>query len=185
MSILGPTVAIVSAALGVGLLRTAWARNRSGRALTVAGWLLLLSGAGLWQYSGLGWDKASAFAALVPSLIAFGLLARQAEWRGGPTKVRRKRQPPRSEPGPRNSFGRGAARFILAGPMALAAASALAAAVALRMPWPEADRLVTAGLLLPIAWATGAVWATMEESLIRVAVVLSAATVALAGGSLL
>ncbi len=183
---LGPTFAVASAVLGVGLLHAAWVRRGGGYAVTAMGWLLVLAGAGLWHYSGLGWDKAIAYAALGPSVIAFAILVRQAEWRrAGSMKARGTRQLPLSGLIPRHSFGRGVARFILAGPVALAAASGLTATVALRMPWPEADRLVTAGLLLPVAWAAGAVWATMEKSLARVAVVLSAAAVAFAAGSLL
>jgi hypothetical protein len=45
------------------------------------------------------------------------------------------------------------------------------------MPWLEADRLVTAGLLLPVTWASGAIWATMDRKLLRVTVALIATAI--------
>jgi hypothetical protein len=68
--------------------------------------------------------------------------------------------------------------------VALAAALALAALIALRTPWLEADRLVAAGFLLPIVWAAGAIWATMDSKLTRVAVALSLTAIVCVGGAI-
>jgi hypothetical protein len=75
--------------------------------------------------------------------------------------------------------------LFLAGPVALAAGLGVTAVIALRAPWVEADRLVTAGFILPTAWAAGAVWATMDGNLTRVTVVLVAVAIVGAGGAAL
>jgi len=80
-------------------------------------------------------------------------------------------------------LGRGTARVLLAGPLALAAALGLVAVVALRMPWLEADRLVTAGFLLPVTWAAGAIWATMDSKLTRVALALGLTAIVCVSGA--
>ena len=185
MSFVGPTLAIASATLGVFLLRQAWARRGGGRSLTLAGWCVLLAGAWLWHLAGMAWDKAIAVATLGPSLIAYLVLIQQAEWRDGRANVTRTRLPSAPEPVSQDTFVRGVNRVVLAGPVALAAALGLTALIALRAPWVEADRLVTAGLVLPIAWSAAAIWATMDARLIRVAVVLIATTLICAGGALL
>jgi len=81
------------------------------------------------------------------------------------------------------SLGRGTARALLGGPLALAAALGLTAFVALRLPWLEADRLVAAEFLLPTAWAVGAIWATMDSKLTRVAVTLGLTAIVCVGGT--
>jgi hypothetical protein len=81
VSLPGPVIPLASAALGIGLLRLAWVRRGDGRLLTIAGWLVLLGGIYAWYSTGLAWDEATALAALAPSLIAFALVARHAEWR--------------------------------------------------------------------------------------------------------
>jgi hypothetical protein len=133
----------------------------------------------------MAWDKAIAAATLGPSLIAYLLLIREADWRNGRANVTRTRLPSAREPVSQNTFVRGVNRAVLAGPVALAAALGLTALIALRAPWVEADRLVTAGLVLPLAWSAGAIWATMDAKLVRVAVALVVAAVACAGGALL
>ena len=266
MSFVDSTLAIGSAALGVGLLRASWSRRGGGRPwLTTAGWLAFFGGAVAWHGAGLGWDEAIALAMLGPCLIAYGVLARQAGWstvaasvtragRPGASQGAAKRSLSRSvansesaepnslgernspalrnrgatqgqpsamsgrlatavqstgsgmrlpaspepaelhapektrpsaaaESAPPASLARGAARVLLAGPLALVAALGLTALIALRTPWLEADRLVTAGFLLPIAWAAGAIWATMDGKLVRVAVALSLTAIVCVGGA--
>lgn len=183
MSLIGPAFSVGSAALGVGLLRLSWTRKSGGRLLTAVGWWVLLAGIYAWHSTGMGWDKGTALAALPPSLIAFALLARHAQWR--PTRPNAPQTRERAAPEPRasGSLGRDVCRFILAGPLALAAALGLTALIALHAPTLEADRLVTAGLCLPLAWATGAVWATMTDNPTRVAVVLALTIVTCFGGA--
>ena len=135
---------------------------------------MLLGGVLLWHVTGMAWDKATAAAMLGPSVVAFVLLVPQTEWRSRGVNVTRTRLLAASDAGAASPFGRGIARTVVAGPIALAAALGVTAAFALRMPWLEANRLVTAGLLLPVAWAAGAIWATMDRKLVRVAIALLA-----------
>ena len=252
MSVVGSGFAIGSAALGVGLLRASWQRRGGGRHwLTAAGWAAFVCGAGVWHWAGLGWDEGIALAMLAPSLMAFLVLARQAQWR--PTAAGAGRGQPKAEAqwaiepvkaaqgsisvpaalagqklgtatpasawaaaerelgdtatpagaravavAPRvqrgatrvgirsesgGSLGRGVARTMLAGPVALLAALGLTGLVALRAPWEAADRVVAAGFVLPLAWAMGALWATMDRKLTRVAVGLCVAAVVCVGGA--
>ena len=174
---MGPTLAIASGAFGVVLLRVSWARRGGGRWLTAAGWLTLPGGAFLWHIAGMAWDKAIAAALLGPCVVAFVLLVPQAEWRSSGVNVTRTRLPATADTPVGSYFGRGLARTLVAAPVALAAALGLAAFFGLRMPWSEATRLVTAGLLLPVFWATGAIWATMDRKLARVAIGLIAMAV--------
>ena len=230
-------LALMSAALGLGLLRVAWSRRGGGRWLTVAGWLAFPGGMVAWHRAGFGWDEAIAYAMLAPSLIAFLFLAHQTGWGtafANVTRARQRRDRARSPAMPLRSaqvgqsaklqgpagrlppsaglqefaqerglaqtrasvesesaassasltpLARGTARALLAGPLALASALALASFIALRTPWLEADRLVAAGFLLPIAWAAGAIWATMDSKLIRVAVALSLTAIVCVGGA--
>lgn len=171
---MGSILAISSSALGVVLLRAAWAHRGGGRWLTATGWLVFFGGAFFWHLAGMAWDMAIAGAMLGPSVVALLLLIPQAEWRYRGVNVTRTRPPAASQPRVEGSWRRGIARTVVAGPVALAAALGVTAAFALRMPWLEADRLVTAGLLLPVAWASGAVWATMDPKLVRVGVTLIA-----------
>lgn len=185
MSPIGIVFSIASAALGVGLLRVAWAKRDGSSLLTLTGWVILLGGIFAWHSTGPAWDEATALATLTPSLIAFALLARHAEWRPARPNARRTREPAVLEPRASGSFGRGISRIILAGPLALAAALGLTAVIALHAPALEADRLVMSVVCLPLAWAIGAVWATMAETLTRVTAVLALITVICLGGTAL
>jgi uncharacterized iron-regulated membrane protein len=172
-TLLNCALALASACLGVGLLRAAWGirssdnRARTKRWLTLAGWFGLSLGSFAWHASGQAWDKAVACAALVPALVALIVLAREAQWKAIAEKNRRKRDPALPEPSPHQSLGQDLLRFLLAGPLALIAALGITALVGLYAPWSDADRLVTAGLILPIIWALAAMFATMRWKLPR------------------
>jgi hypothetical protein len=185
VNLIGLALSIGSAALGVGILRAAWTRRGSSRLLTTAGWLVLLGGICAWHHTGVAWDEATALAALTPPLIAFALLARHAEWRPARSNAPRTREPTVLEPRTAAPRGRDISRIILAGPLALAAALGLVAVIALRAPALEANRLVAAELCLPLAWAIGAVWATMTDNLPRATVVLALTAVVGLGGAAL
>jgi hypothetical protein len=183
VSVVGSGFAVGSAALGVGLLRASWLRRGGGQPwLTAAGWAAFVCGAGFWHRAGLGWDEGIALAMLAPSLMAFLVLMRQAQWRptavgsrtgrrsqgrvqqaaepaaAGQTAAGQTRGPtaPRgavcvgvgSESG--GSLGRGVARTVLAGPVALVAALGITGWVALRAPGMAANRVVAAGFVLPV-----------------------------------
>lgn len=176
--------AVAAAVLGLGLLRAAWTR-RGGALRTTAGWLLLAAAAVSWRATGPAWDKAIALAALTPSLVALTTLALGAEVAGA-----RARKAPRNETVVELPVGVPArwtnfVRFLLAGPLAGAAALGVATLVALRAPWVDADRLVAAGFLLPLGWAAGCIWATTDTRPLRVAAGLAATTALAFAGAML
>ena len=165
------------------LLRAAWT-GRTGGWRMLAAWLILACGVFAWRLSGAGWDKAVAFAALAPTLIAFVVVAARADIRPKDSKTKRPKTPCKTAPckaEPPLSAGplwRGLVRTVLAGPLSGLAAVGLAVAADLRAPWSEADGLVAAGFIAPLAWAGFGVWATTDERLGRVGVVLSAIALA-------
>ena len=184
-SVSGTLLGLVFGMLGLVLLHRAW-RRRGGALLTLAGWLALVLAVPAWRASGAAWDKAVAFAAVVPSLAVVALLLREMDV----GRARRRERPTREtaaveSPASSGSLWRGLARTALAGPAAGAAALALAVMVARRAPWSEADRLVAAGFLLPCAWAAAGVWATTDTRLGRVGAGLVVLTVAGFGGAVL
>jgi hypothetical protein len=156
------------AGAGVLALRRAW-RGPARRGWMLAGWGLL-AGALFGWLATTGWDVALALTLLAPSLAAYAVLAAHAEIR-----------PPRA-PKPckwavvsRQGRGRRAiVRTLYAGPLSAAAALGLGAALALRAPLAEADRLVAGGLIVPLAWAAGMVWATTDARLARIGLGLGA-----------
>jgi hypothetical protein len=164
-------IAILLAAAGLLLLHRSWARRAGGWRLGL-GWTALAAAALAWRFTGVAWDKAWTYAGLALCLAPLPLLASGAEWRR--TRARRQREP-EALPAPRRPGRnwRTLARVILAGPVAGAASVGLAAAIALRAPLGEADRLILAGFVLPAAWAVCGVWATTDGRLIRAALGLA------------
>lgn len=170
----GAIAAVALALAGVLLLRRAWSSRSAG--LTAGGWLVLFAGPLGWASSGMAWDKAIAFAALAPSLIALGLLALGAA--SAPRRMPRTASrrspiaPPRSAAA--HPWAGYLASVICVGPLAGAAALGLAAMVVVHGPGDAADRLVAAELTTPVAWAAGGVWATTDRHTLRVGAGLAA-----------
>ncbi|WP_293383801.1 hypothetical protein [Phenylobacterium sp.] len=169
---MSPTAALIAAwgltVAGVVLLRTAW-RARAGGWRMAAGWLALAAGVVAWRGTGVAWDKAVAFGLLAPLPPALVLVAASARL---PGRWRRAGPEPRTAIEPASNadrLWRGVGRTLLAGPLALAAAAGLCSALAVKAPWQEADRFILALFLLPLAWAAGAIWATTDARLARVA----------------
>ncbi len=168
-AVIALVLALAAAGLGVGVLRSAWTR-RGGGTRVLAGWAILAVGAPAWRGTGAAWDQAVVFAALAGSIAALAWLTLSVEIGGGGRKPARNGGPDSVEPaaGPGSAW-RYLLDFVLAGPAAGAAALGLAALTALKAPWVEADRLVGAGFVLPLAWAIGGIWATTDRRRARVA----------------
>jgi hypothetical protein len=167
-AVAGALAGWTGAAGGVLALRRGW-RSPARRHWLLAGWSLLTAGLFGWAATA-GWDVALALALLTPSLIAYALLASCAQ-------VRPRRAPKpctAASPAQRGRRRRALWRGLYAGPLSLAAALGLGAAVALRTPLAEADRLVAGGLVVPLAWAAGMVWATTDARLARIGLGLCA-----------
>ncbi|MEI9988130.1 MAG: hypothetical protein WDN69_36510 [Aliidongia sp.] len=121
-------------------------------------------------------DKAVALALLVPSLAVIPVLLRDANWR----HPQRRRQDRRAEPVERSRsipWAPGALRVLCAGPLSAAAAIGCGALLAVKAPWPEADRFVAGAFLTTTLWAAAGVWSTTDRRLGLVTGVLIVSTV--------
>ncbi len=167
---------LAGGALGALLLRRSWLRrDGAAPALVAVGWMVLL---GLIVAAALliGPVKGVALA-----LVMEGIGALVVVWQG---RVRRKAgrireieaaPEPLEEPG---RFWRGVLRTLLAGPLGMTAAMAVAFCVTVYMPGDPRTRIVIGGLLMPVLWGLAMTWTLADRRLLR-------ATAVLVGASLL
>ncbi|WP_285021400.1 hypothetical protein [Novosphingobium sp. fls2-241-R2A-195] len=164
---------LAAGVLGAGLLRTLW-RRREGAApaLLAGGWGVLI-GAILLAGWVVGPVKGTALALAMEGIGAFGIV-----WHGRVRKVARERDgkgeggdapEPLDEPG---RVWRGMLRTLLAGPLGMTAAMALAFCVTVYMPGDARTRIVTGGMLLPVLWGLAMTWTLADRRLLRATAVL-------------
>lgn len=179
---------LAGGALGALLLRTSW-RRRDGAApaFVAGGWgvLLGMAVAAIWL---IGPVKGLAMA-----LVMEGIGALCTIWQG---RVRRKAArlregdvapEPLEEPG---RLWRGVLRALLAGPLGMTAAMAVAFCVTVTMPGDPRTRIVTGGLLMPVLWGLAMTWTLADRRLLRATGVLVGTSVigfglAFLGGAIL
>ncbi|HEX4504208.1 MAG TPA: hypothetical protein VH722_00650 [Alphaproteobacteria bacterium] len=179
----GLLAAVALTVAGVVALRSVWASDTPSRLWLLGGWLAL-------SVASLGWtalatgDKAVALALLVPSPVAYLIVALGSE-RTRRRNGRRRDGGSEIEPaaGPARPW-RAAARFLLAGPLSAIAAAAIGTAISLCPFWSEPNRIIAGGLLAPAVWAAGMCWSLSDDRLGRVAAGL-AATILVAGVTVL
>ena len=174
-------------AMGVGVLRRAWAlpvrspmMNGGGWALMLAGLVLGASGAGAWGV---------AIAAQVAMVTACLFLAHAAIVSRRPKRAAADRETP-SAKAPLRLGGR-LLTFLLTVPLALAVSLLIGVAargLAGLAGWPDADGNVLALLILPLAWAVLATALLMSEKrrtqgLVLLLPALAGGVLLLAGGS--
>lgn len=169
----GVLAAVALTVAGVLALRSVWAAGSRKRLWLPAGWLALAAATLGWGAIAAG-DKAVALALLVPSPVAYLIVALGSE------RARRKngrRRDGEIEPaaGTMRPW-RAVVRFLLAGPLSAVAAAAVGTAISLCPWWGEANRIVAAGLLAPAVWAIGMCWSLSDVRLGRVAAGLGAMT---------
>ncbi|WP_439533684.1 hypothetical protein [Polymorphobacter sp.] len=137
----------------VGVLRQAWSRPRRHAARVALGWALLLAAViaggrqdGAWGIS------VAALATMAAAVAALALAAA--------TAPPERRAPPRRDatttPVADRAFGRRLVTFLLVIPGGFAAAMAVslgAEALATMSGWAEADAIVAAVYMVPLAWA--------------------------------
>lgn len=155
----------LAAALGgVLALKRGWRRRPNG-AWLLLGWLALVAGLLGWAAIS-GPDMAVALALLVPSLAAYGVVAAGVELK--PKKAQRAPKAAVELPEAPAGHWRTVVRALYVGPLSAAAAFGCAAATALHAPLGEADRLIAGGMLAPIVWGAGMIWATTDGRLTRI-----------------
>ncbi|WP_395398239.1 hypothetical protein WBP07_24525 [Novosphingobium sp. BL-8A] len=163
-------VLLAGGALGAALLRASWLRrDKAAPGLLAGGWAVLigLTAAAAWL---IGPVKGLAIA-----LVAQGIGALCVVWQG---RIRRKAArareaetapEPLEEPG---RLWRGVLRTLLAGPLGMTAAMAVAFCVTVYMPGDPRTRIVTGGLLMPVLWGLAMTWTLADRRLLRATAVL-------------
>ena len=179
----GLLAAVALTVAGVVALRSVWAADSRSRLWLLGGWLALSLASLGWAMLAAG-DKAVALALLVPSPVAYLIVALGSE------RTRRRNGRRREGIGdiePASGTARPwrvAARFVLAGPLSAIAAAAIGTAISLCPFWSEPNRIIAGGLLAPAVWAAGMCWSLSDNRLGRVAAGL-AVTILVAGVTVL
>jgi len=159
---------VLAQLVGVAMLREGQRRANLALALLAAALLIASSYA---MAGALGWELGLAWALTTVSLAAYCLIlhpflrARTVGHDRPPREGRRMPTPPSG------SKWRLAVKLIAAGPLYLLAALGLSLLIATK-PWEsELTRLYVGGLSTPLFWSVGALHATVDPSLLRVAAV--------------
>jgi len=179
---------ILAGAAAAWLLRRSW-RRREGPApaLVGTGWAVLFAGVLITGW-GIGPVKGVALSlameAIGALLVVFqGRVRRKAaRARAGETAPE-----PLDEPG---RLWRGILRTLLAGPLGMTAAMALAFCVTVFLPGDPRTRIVVGGMLLPVLWGLAMTWTLADRRLLRATAVLLGTSLlgfglAFVGGSIL
>ncbi|MHA6719991.1 hypothetical protein ACX40Y_11140 [Sphingomonas sp. RS6] len=187
MIALASLILVAGGGAGAWLLRRSW-RRRDGAVpvLLWSGWAVLLAlllGAAWWIGPVKGVALALAMEAIGVLLVVYEGRVRR--------KVARERgdvaPEPLDEPG---KLWRGVLRTLLAGPLGMLAAMAVAFCVTVYMPGDPRTRIVTGGLLMPVLWGLAMTWTLADRRLLRATAVLVGTSVigfgmAFAGGTIL
>jgi hypothetical protein len=174
-----PLAALGGVAGGVGgamLLRRAWADRRSDRpALVATGWAIIVAtlaaGAVL-----VGPVKGIALTVATAGIGALLVVARGSERRTA-RAAREASLAPEPLEGPSKAW-RGWLKALLAGPLGMTAAMALAFCYASWVPGDPRTRIIIGGLLMPVFWALAMTWTLADQRLLRSLAVLAGTTIA-------
>ncbi|XJJ62393.1 hypothetical protein WBP06_26280 [Novosphingobium sp. BL-8H] len=161
---------LAGGALGAVLLRRSWLqRAGAAPAYLAGGWAVLVGVAVLAAWL-IGPIKGLALALVMEGIGALGMI-----WQG---RVRRQAgrlreidaaPEPLDEPG---RIWRGVLRTLLAGPLGMTAAMAVAFCVTVYMPGDPRTRIVVGGLLMPVLWGLAMTWTLADRRLLRATAVL-------------
>ncbi len=159
---------IAAQSISIWSLRNA-NRGEANRLLWLAVGLILFVSS-IWLIStGLGFELGLTWALTTISIVAYGLIlfpflgAKEVGHQRVPRRLKKMPIPPSG------SKARLALRLFSAGPLYLIASLGLGLMIATK-PWAvEITRLFTGGLLIPLFWSLGALHATVDSNLWRVA----------------
>lgn len=154
--------------VGVVLLRLGWRRPEpTGRTCVAAGWASLLAAILLWSRAS-GWEFGSSFALLAIAVIAWLVIAFEAE-----------RRPEKGANGKAigndlaaTSTGHKWGTFLVAGPLGACVSLSITVLATQWLPLDMAARLVWAACLYPLVWAGLMVWVCTDIRLGRAALAL-------------
>ena len=183
-----PLLLVAGGAAGAWLLRRSW-RHRTGAvpSLLWSGWTLLvvLVLAAAWSIGPVkGVGLALVLEAIGALLIVFEGRVRR---NGARERIGDASAEPLDEPG---RLWRGVLRALLAGPLGMLAAMAVAFSVTVYVPGDPRTRIVIGGMLMPILWGLAMTWTLADRRLLRATAVLMGTTLtgfglALVGGMIL
>lgn len=159
--------AIVLGALGLSLggivlIWSAWRERRAGPRLWAA--LLLWTGSTALWIAHFGGEIGIPLALETVALVGFAFILSRMERRTA--RAPRERDAP-PLPASRHQRLRGAARFLIAGPIGMFAAMGIAFVVAMGAPLAEQTRLILGGLIVPSLWAAFIGWTIADRRLLR------------------
>lgn len=171
MSALAASFLLAGGAAGAWLLRRAWSLKTGAAPYRWGGWAVLL--ATLIAASSTLGTMRGAFVALTLiavaalAVVAVGLQIRAVR------ATRNGRDSLAPEPLERPSTTwRGVLRWLLAGPIGMIAAMAVGICYAVWMPGEAQTRLVTGGLIVPVAWGGAMAWTLADNRILRATAVL-------------
>ena len=174
-----PLAALAGLAGGAGgavLLRRAWADRRNARAaLVAAGWGVIVATIVLCA-AWIGPVKGTALAVATAGIGALLVVARGWERRTART-ARDAGLAPEPLEGPSRAW-RGWLKALLAGPLGMTAAMALAFCYASWVPGDPRTRIIIGGVLMPVFWALAMTWTLADARLLRSLAVLAGTTIA-------
>ena len=153
-------IASVLILMAVLLLRQAWLR-REWTGLIVLLALLVWTGSAVVLASETGLELGIPRVLVLTAPIALITVAAGASWRARPLREAVVRVNPAN-----GSDARTTVRLLLGLPFAAAAAAGVALVFVTVTPFDAHTRIVIAGLLLPIVWACGMVWAASARRLL-------------------
>lgn len=166
---MGTVSGVLLAAAGVAVLRRAWMRRQRSVSLLWAGWGLIAACLAafviLW-----GGERGMPFGLAGLALVAYGLISLTAERRV--VRQRAARDLALDPEERSSSWGRAIFKSVLAIVMAGVASIGVGVLVATQAPWPDADRIILGGLLVPLLWGGGMAWTLCDARLVRAFLVL-------------
>ncbi|EIZ81260.1 hypothetical protein WSK_0205 [Novosphingobium sp. Rr 2-17] len=170
-----PSIVLLAAGwVGAALLRRSWLlRDGSASAFIAVGWAVLGGGV-VAAAVVIGPVKGTTLALVMEAIGALGVV-----WGG---RVRRKAARMRdgeAAPEPLEEQGRlwrGVLRALLAGPLGMTAALAVALCFAVYLPGDPRTRIVISGLLMPVLWGLAMTWTLADRRLLRATAVLVCAS---------
>jgi hypothetical protein len=157
-------------ALSLGGIALAWSAWRQrGNALRLVGAAALWTGSTTLWILRFGAEIGIPLALETAALTGFAFILSRME--------RREARPPKDRnvpalPVSRHRRVRGAAKFLIAGPIGMFAAMGIAFVVAIGAPLAEQTRLILGGLIVPSLWAAFIGWTVADRRLVRPAATL-------------
>lgn len=174
MIALAALLGVAGGFVGATLLRRAWSDRRCERTgLIAAGWAVIV-GIVLLEAAAIGWVRGGALGTVAVAIGALIVVVRGRTVKA--TRAARANGAAACEPEEPSRAWRGTVKALLAGPLGLAAAVAIAWCAAAWMPGAPPTRVVLGGLIIPLAWALAMIWTLADPRLLRsLAVLLGAA----------